>query len=107
MKIRIGDQSLRLRISAAEAEALHQGKEITTTLHFNAIDVFEVVLRSWNLSIAEVLYEGHKLTVSIPVVASQLLVNTRGYIFRSEQHGADASPLMLEVEIDLEKAKHA
>jgi hypothetical protein len=107
MKIRIGDQSLRVRISAAEAEALHQGKEITTTLHFNAIDVFEVVLRTWNLSIAEVHYQANQLTASIPLEASQHLVTTRGYTFRSEQQGADGKPLSFEVEIDLEKAKHA
>lgn len=107
MKIRIGDQSLRLRISAAEAEALHNGKELTTTLRLNAIDVFEVVLRTWNLSIAEVQYQANQLTASIPLEASHHLVNTRGYTFDSRQQGADGAPLSFEVEIDLEKAKHA
>jgi hypothetical protein len=107
MKIRIGDQSLRVRISAAEAEALHQGKEITTTLHFNAIDAFEVVLRTWNLSIGEVHYQANQLITSIPLEASQNLANTRGYTFRSEQLGANGTPLSFEVEIDLVKATHA
>ena len=107
MKIRIGDQSLRVRISADEAEILNKGKEIKTSLRFNTIDAFEVVLRTWNLSIAEVHYQAHQLTASLPLDAPQHLLNTPRYAFRSEQQGVDGRPLLLEVEIDLEKAKHA
>jgi hypothetical protein len=106
MKIRISDQSLRIRLTADEALALEKGAFITTSLRFNTIDLFEVELHNWNLTIAEVQSEKNKLIVSMPPDAVRKLVHEPGYLFQYEQENGAETALKLEVEIDLQKAKH-
>jgi hypothetical protein len=106
MKVRIGDQSLRVRISPHEAEALERGAHLSVNLRLNVIDTFSLELHAWHLSIAELHSESNLLKLSIPREAAQQLVAERGYSFRSEQPSGNQNPLLIEVEIDLEKAKN-
>lgn len=106
MKVRISDQSLRIRLTGDEALALEKEAFITTFLRFNSIDLFEVELHNWHLAIAEVHSEQNKLIVSIPHDAVRKLVHERGYLFQYEQENGSETALKLEVEIDLQKAKH-
>jgi hypothetical protein len=106
MKIRISDQSLRVRISAEEANALEKGAFISTSLRINAIDTFEFELRTWNLNIGEVHSEKHKLVASIPHPAAHQLATDKGFVYRCEHTSGTLPDLTLEVEIDLQKAKH-
>lgn len=105
MKVRIGDQSLRIRISQKEAESLNSGDTLTTFIRLSPIECFEIELRTWNLTIGEVHAEPHKLIASIPLTASQQLAAERGYSFTCEQSAHDHRPLTLEVEIDLQKER--
>lgn len=107
MKIRMGDQSLRMRLSPEEAQALKKEAFISTRLQLNHIDSFEIELRTWHLSIGEVHAEKNKLIASIPIEAAGHLLDIQGYTFRSEQLVGMKNALILEVEIDLEKAKHS
>jgi hypothetical protein len=106
MKIRIGDQSLRVRLSTEEADALEKGASLSTSLRLNAIDSFEFELRTWNLSIGEVHSEKHKLIASIPQHASHQLATVKGFLYRCQQASGMHPDLTLEVEIDLQKQKH-
>jgi hypothetical protein len=105
MKIRISDQSLRIRLSTDEAMALEKGAIITSTLRLNTIDVFAVELKTWHLTIGEVHSGQNKLIVSIPQDAAEKLVREPQFIFLSEQGAETQTPLSLEVEIDLQKVK--
>ena len=105
MKVRLSNQSLRIRISSAEAETLSKGKEIVVTLHLGFIDSFEVILKCWNLTVAEVCMEPKKLIASIPESVARQLMNEQGYRFNQHQETDNGSPLLLQVEVDLEKAK--
>jgi hypothetical protein len=105
MKIRISDQSLRIRLSTDEAIALEKGAFITTVLQLNSIDRFEVELSTWHLTIGEVQREPNKLLIFIPHIATQKLLNEPGFMFHCEQESQSPSPLRLEVEIDLQKVK--
>jgi len=107
MKIRISDQSLRIRLTIEEAQALEKGAFITTSLHLNAIDDFRIELHMWHLNIGEVHSEKNKLSVSIPQQAVRQLAHETGYLFRCEQESHEHPALTLEVEIDLQKAKHS
>jgi hypothetical protein len=104
MKVRIGDQSLRIRLTEAEAKRLSEGDAVRTRLQLNAIDVFTVELTSWNLSIGEVHFGDKTLLVSIPVQNAQQFTHQQGYSYQSEQQVNPVSPLKFSVEIDLEKA---
>jgi hypothetical protein len=106
MKIRISDQSLRIRLSQEEAQSLHSGATLSARLCLNALDEFEFELKKWHLAIGEVNAERNKLIASIPLEAAHQLASTRGYIFRSEQAADKNKPLELEIEIDLAKEKN-
>ena len=103
MKIRISDQSLRVRISRDEARALCVGQTISTTLRLNTIDRFEVALQTWHLTIGEVISEAASLVISIPIAAASKLAEENDYIFSCQQPSDSSSPLVLSVEIDLQK----
>jgi hypothetical protein len=105
MKIRLGDQSLRIRITLAEAAKLSNGENITASIRLSAIDEFEVELSCWNLSIAEVHLEPKKLIAYIPESAAIQLSQERGFTLQQEQNADSGNPLKLEIEIDLEKGK--
>jgi hypothetical protein len=107
MKIRIGDQSLRIRLSMEEARTLAKESIVTTSLCLNAMDNFEIELRPWHLEIGEVHTERNKLTASIPLTAARRLHEEKGYSFQCEQEVSGLPPLRLEVEIDLQKAQHS
>jgi hypothetical protein len=107
MKIRISDQTLRMRLTKDEALSLQRGAHVVTSLQLNFIDVFEIELHSWNLSIGEVHFEKNKLKASIPHSAAKQLSHENGYVYRCEQQASQASALILEVEIDLQKVKQA
>jgi|LauGreDrversion4_2_1035121.scaffolds.fasta_scaffold335918_2 hypothetical protein len=104
MKVRISNQSLRIRITAAEAETLNKGEEIVASLHLGFIDSFEVILKCWNLTVAEVCMEPKKLIASIPENSARQLMSEHGYRFNQHQETDSGTPLMLQVEVDLEKA---
>ena len=106
MKIRISDQSLRIRLSQQEAQSLHAGATLSIHLCLNALDEFAFDLKTWHLAIGEVNSERNKLTVSIPMEAAHQLATTSGYIFRSEQAADIKKSLELEIEIDLTKEKN-
>ena len=105
MKIRLSNQSLRIRISMQEAEKLCHRETIATSLRLSPIDEFAVELTCWNLAIAEVHLEQKKIIASIPESAAIQLTSERGFTFRQEQAADTRNPLKLEVEIDLEKAQ--
>jgi hypothetical protein len=105
MKVRLSNQSIRIRITSAEAETLVNGEEIVVSLHIGFIDSFEVILKCWNLTVAEVCLEPKKLIASIPENVARQLMNEDGYCFHQHQETDSGRPLMLQVEVDLEKAK--
>ena len=105
MKVRLSNQSLRIRITSSEAETLSKGEEIVVSLNLGFIDSFEVILKCWNLTVAEVCMEPKKLIASIPESVARQLMNEDGYCFHQQQETDSGSPLMLQVEVDLEKAK--
>jgi hypothetical protein len=107
MKIRLGNQSLRIRISLREAEMLCNRETVSASLRLSPIDEFEFELSCWNLSIAEVHLEPKKLIASIPEGAAIQLMRERGFTFRQEQMADTDNPLKLEVEIDFEKAERS
>jgi hypothetical protein len=49
--------------------------------------------------------EPKKLIASIPESVARQLMNEDGYCFHQQQETDSGSPLMLQVEVDLEKAK--
>ena len=106
MKIRISDQSLRIRLSQEEAQSLHSGATLSTRLCLNALDEFELELKTWHLAIGEVSTERNKLTVSIPLEAAHQLATIPGCRYISEQAAENNKPLQLEIEIDLAKEKN-
>jgi hypothetical protein len=106
MKIRISDQSLRIRLSQQEAESLHAGTSLSTSLNLNALDQFAIELKVWHLAIGEVNTERNKLIASIPVEAAHQLATIPGYRFIAEQAADNNKPLELEIEIDLAKEKN-
>jgi hypothetical protein len=106
MKIRISDQSLRVRLSKEEAIQLHAGSTITTELRLNTIDVFAIELRSWNLTIAEIHFEDNHMLISIPMEAAQQIAITPGYTYLFDAFGDAKDAMNLAVEIDFEKAPH-
>lgn len=103
MKIRISDQSVRVRISRDEAIALCEGQTIATTLRLNTIDRFEVALQTWHLTIGEVISEASRLVISIPVASASKLAEENDHLFSCQQPTDNSSPLVLSVEIDLQK----
>jgi len=105
MKVRLSNQSLRIRISSEEAEQLIKGEEIISSLKLNVIDSFEVILKSWKLSIGEISLEAKKLIASIPESATTSLLKERGYSFQQQQETDIENPLIWVVEVDLEKVK--
>jgi hypothetical protein len=107
MKIRISDQSLRVRLSGEEAMQLSEGQTLQTTLRLNAIDSFEFALQSWHLAIGEVHEEPGRLLISIPTEAAQRLATERDYRFTTQQNTDSIQPLVITIEIDLQKTPHA
>jgi len=107
MKIRISDQSLRVRLSSKEALLLERGDELNASLTFSAIDQFVFELRTWNLTIGEVHLEKNKIIASIPATAATSLAHERGYCFTCEQLSDSKPALQLEIEIDLEKTANS
>ena len=103
MKIRISEQSVRVRLSREEAQALCDGQTISTTLRLNTIDRFEVALQTWHLTIGEVITEASSLVISIPMAAASKLAKENDYIFSCQQPSDSSSPLVMSVEIDLQK----
>lgn len=106
MKIRISEQSLRVRLSQAEAQALHEGQTLRTTLRLNAIDCFEIALQSWHLSIGEVHTDNGNLLLSIPTAAASRLATERDYSYTAHQPADSPEPLVIRIEIDLQKTPH-
>ncbi len=107
MKIRISDQSIRVRLSHAEALQVSNGQSVNTTLRLNAIDSFEIVLHSWHLDIGEVHEEPGRLLISMPAEAAQRLSTERDYRFTAQQNTDSVQPLVIAIEIDLQKIPHA
>jgi hypothetical protein len=103
MKIRISEQSLRVRLSSEEATALNEGETLRTNLRLNAIDTFEVILQPWHLAIGEVHAEAEGLRISIPTEAARRLALEHDYIFTERQPADSAHPLVISIEIDLQK----
>lgn len=106
MKIRISEQSLRIRLSQQEAESLHAGATLSTSLSINALDQFAIELKAWHLAIGEVNTERNKLIASIPQEAAHQLATNPGYRFITEQAADNNKTLELEIEIDLAKEKN-
>jgi hypothetical protein len=103
MKVRISDQSLRIRISKKEANALREGAIITTAIQLSPIERFEVELLTWNLTIGEVHTATNKLVVSIPFGEAERLITEIGYTYTSQQFVYTRQSWTLEIEIDLQK----
>jgi hypothetical protein len=97
------EQSVRVRLSREEAQALCDGQTISTTLRLNTIDRFEVALQTWHLTIGEVITEASSLVISIPMAAASKLAKENDYIFSCQQPSDSSSPLVMSVEIDLQK----
>jgi hypothetical protein len=107
MKIRISDQSLRVRLSGQEGLMLEKGNALSASLTFSAIDQFIFELRTWNLTIGEVHLEKNKIIASIPATAAASLAHERGYCFTCEQLSDSEPALQLDIEIDLEKTTNS
>lgn len=107
MKVRISEQSLRMRLAEVDLERLCSEETISVQLQLDAVDSFKIELRAWHLEISEIHRSNKTLVVSIPLTAVQHMLHEKGFAYRCEQEVHGAKALLLEVEIDLQKSSHS
>lgn len=66
MKIRIKGNSIRLRLSQSEVNALAKGEAILERTQFSLVDAFEYAVELWHLKVAEAKFENGRITVFLP-----------------------------------------
>lgn len=104
MKIRIAQNSLRIRIKQDELIALSKGESIQVQLRFSIYDSLLIELVPWNLEILEGKSEHGKITVNIPLSFAENWPNNPKQPIEVNQSNGTSQSLNILVEQDLERA---
>jgi len=100
MKIRIQDNSIRLRISQSELNQLHLEGKIVGRLEFQNATAFEYVLEgSIKSEILTACFEKSQMIISIPIAFVEELKNTNRVGFQQDNN-AEQGGLKILVEKD-------
>lgn len=101
MKLRIRDNSIRLRITRPEVETLHGSGLLTAATHFAGGSRFEYSVESTPASVAPgATFEGARLLVRVPESAVAAWAESDEVTIRGEQPLDDGGTLVILVEKD-------
>jgi hypothetical protein len=104
MKIRIAQNSLRIRIKQDELIALSKGESIQVQMRFSIYDSLLIELVPWNLEILEGKSEHGKITINIPVSFVEKWPDNPRQTIEVHQSNGTSQSLYILVEQDLERA---
>ncbi|MBT0606723.1 DUF7009 family protein [Aequorivita echinoideorum] len=103
MKIRIRDNSVRLRLTKTDIRNLRDNHLVSSKTEFSQVEIFEYELRSDTAytEISAKFKEG-KITIQIPLRDAEILTETEEITIRGTQNNGMDSQLSLLIEKDLE-----
>lgn len=96
MKLRIRDDSLRLRLSRSEVAAIGRGEPVRAAMHVTPATALTYALApSAELTAPEVQLEGSSLTVRIPAETGRAWAESDDVSIRARQQAGDTELRML------------
>ncbi len=98
MKIRILNDTVRLRLERDEVEAIRSGQSVEASTRFVGEQVFHYCLRVGDVASVESSFRDNRLTVVLPTQTATQWANDETAVSISAQHG----PTSLLVEKDFE-----
>ena len=103
MKIRLSNNSIRIRINQDELLKLSQNETVSLSVRFSIYDCLICELTPWNLEVLEAKFESGKLTVNIPFSFTQNWPTHPTQPIEIHQNNGSAHALYILVEKDFEK----
>ena len=103
MKIRIKDNSIRLRLTKSDVDELKSQKQVSCKTVISGKEVFEYALRI----VAEIKYisasfSDRKITISLPSAEAKTLTDTNEITVKGWQDNGEEEQLFLLIEKDLQ-----
>jgi len=100
MKLRVRGNSIRLRLTRSEVDALAKGQTITERCALTAVQAFETELTGWLLDAFQAQLDQHTLRLSVPLNAVRQWASNDTEGIYGEQENGEAEPLRIAVEKD-------
>lgn len=100
MKLRIRGNSVRLRLTMSETQALAAGQTIVETCQISPVQSFAIELSPWNLEVFQVQLINSVLRVYAPENAIRVWASDNSEGIYGQQENGSATPLGIAVEKD-------
>ncbi|MDO5656238.1 MAG: hypothetical protein Q4G27_08875 [Flavobacteriaceae bacterium] len=102
MKIRIKDNSIRLRLTKTDVADLKSKQHVACKTVISNQEIFEYVLQSKDISEAKAAFSSGRITVTLPLAMASILTDTEEITVKSYQENGQEEPLFLLIEKDLQ-----
>ncbi|MFN0030867.1 MAG: DUF7009 family protein [Flavobacteriales bacterium] len=105
MKLRVKQNTLRLRLTQTEVAALSAGETLCDITQFSLYQKLSIQLGTWNLEVADAKFENDTITINCPISQTMQWANNddEGMYFTIDNDGDE--PLHLAVEKDYQCLK--
>jgi len=100
MKLRIKDNSIRIRLNQTEVTELSGGAVLRSKTVFSPVSQFQYSLVPWELDVFNAHVEGDELTVNMPIEKIQRWLESDETGFEFAQKNGETVPLTIIVEKD-------
>lgn len=104
MKIRLSNNTIRIRVNQEELIALSKNQLVSLTVQFSLYDNLICELVPWNLDVLEGKFEKGKLTVNIPFSFTEKWPDHSTQPIEIHQDNGSPQQLFIKVEKDLERS---
>lgn len=100
MKLRIKDNSIRIRLNQSEAMSVARGETITKKTSFSPVSSVSYSLVPWQLDVFNASFEDNHLTVNIPLSKTENWMDSEETGFEFIQKNGEEGGLLILVEKD-------
>jgi hypothetical protein len=100
MKLRIKDNSIRIRLNQTEALSVARGESVMKNTVFSPVSSVSYSLVPWQLDVFNASFEGNNLTVNIPLSKTEHWMDSEETGFEFRQNNGEEGGLLIVVEKD-------
>jgi hypothetical protein len=100
MKLRIKDNSIRIRLTQSEALAVSNGETVTKKTVFSPVSSLSYSLVPWHLDVFNATFEKDEILLNIPISKVEKWMDTEETGFEFTQNNGEEGGLLLIIEKD-------
>ena len=100
MKLRIKDNSIRIRLTQSETTAVSNGEAVTKKTVFSPVSSLSYSLVPWHLDVFNAVFKDDEITLNIPVSKVENWINSEEIGFEFTQKNGEEEGLFLVIEKD-------